>query len=259
MARLPALVDALDLNDPRGKPTIAHIARLVRSAGLIESTKRGAGGTDMTFADATTLLLAACGDPSPQNAVDSVKNLRSLRPSPSEPPARQGRVELPTELRFLEEGQSFAKTIELMISNAPQIAHRAVQFQRANPRIVSELRERQRRNPEQVGGSDYQYQALTLSPAGRVVRVVFYSPGLFSEIHCGRLAPEFGDDDGLHEYYAPAAAWNVGRSDPGAKRRAIRQSDTVISMEVGLPTLLALHDAVQAPSRSGRPRKRHVI
>jgi len=61
MARLPALIDALTLCDDRPRGTIDHIARTMREAGLIQTTKRGRGAAEMTARDAAALVLGLYG------------------------------------------------------------------------------------------------------------------------------------------------------------------------------------------------------
>ncbi|SCW34305.1 hypothetical protein [Ancylobacter rudongensis] len=57
MAKLPALVDALAKHDPRGLSTVKNYARIVREAGLLPTTKRGNGASDMGEGEVAKLLL----------------------------------------------------------------------------------------------------------------------------------------------------------------------------------------------------------
>lgn len=61
MARLPALVDALVAVDGRERVVVDNIARAVREAGFIQTTKRGRGAADMTCDDAAALLVGLYG------------------------------------------------------------------------------------------------------------------------------------------------------------------------------------------------------
>lgn len=80
MARLPALIDALTLCDDRPRGTIDHVARTLREAGLIQTTKRGRGAAEMTALDAAALLLGLYGlaDASP-DAIAQVQVLADLK------------------------------------------------------------------------------------------------------------------------------------------------------------------------------------
>lgn len=80
MARLPALIDALALCDDRPRGTIDHIARALREAGLIQTTKRGRGAAEMTARDAAALVLGLYGlaDASP-DAIAQAQVLGDLK------------------------------------------------------------------------------------------------------------------------------------------------------------------------------------
>lgn len=82
MARLPALIDALTTCDERPRGAIDHVARTLREAGLIQTTKRGRGAAEMTARDAAALLLGLYGlaDASP-DAIAQVQVLADLKRS----------------------------------------------------------------------------------------------------------------------------------------------------------------------------------
>ena len=82
MARLPALIDALTTCDERPRGTIDHVARTLREAGLIQTTKRGRGAAEMTPRDAAALVLGLYGlaDASP-DAIAQVQVLADLKRS----------------------------------------------------------------------------------------------------------------------------------------------------------------------------------
>ncbi len=61
MASLPVLVDALAAADGRERGVIDHMAREIREAGLIQTTKRGRGSAEMTSLDAAHLILGVYG------------------------------------------------------------------------------------------------------------------------------------------------------------------------------------------------------
>ncbi|WP_292035586.1 MULTISPECIES: hypothetical protein [unclassified Brevundimonas] len=61
MARLPALVDALVAIDGRERVVIDNVARAVREAGFIQTTKRGRGAAEMTAHDTAALIVGLYG------------------------------------------------------------------------------------------------------------------------------------------------------------------------------------------------------
>ena len=239
MARLPALIEAIARHDRRGQATIAHIARQVRDEGLIRSSKRGVGAAIMTVKDAATLLLATCGDSSPQGTVAAVHNLRSLVPHPDDSNRDMQREDMPAWMDFLREKVGFADAVERLIANAPAIAewHEAYMTDWEQPTGgVSEAE------------FSMQWMVVKSAAAGgsfrpgyaRALRVVSYVPGLAAEIHLGRPWKRLEEVEAFHEHYAPAEAW----SGPSKAEDAPAQTDCLITIEVGLPTLLALHAAV---------------
>lgn len=257
MARLPALIDALARNDRRGQATIAHIARQVRDNGLITSTKRGAGASVMTFADAATLLLATCGDSSPQGAVAAVHNLRSLVPHPTDPNRDMQREDMPEWMDFLREKIGFAEAVERLIANAPAIAAWHASYVEDWEQPVQGVSEAE---------FSMQWMVIKSVAAGgsfrpgyaRALRVVSYVPGLAAEIHLGRVWKRLEEVEAFHEHYAPEVAWkqvSVTEGEGGAQE-AMQQTDCLITIEVGLPTLLALHDAVTSGKRGGGGRRK---
>lgn len=235
MARLPALVDALAEHDRRGRPTIAHIARQVRDSGLITSVKRGAGAATMTFDDAATLLMAACGDSSPQGAVQAVNSLRSLRPAPQDQVKRMQREDLPDWFGFLREEASFPETVRLLIEHAPVIAQWNSRYEAL---AASES--------DKASNSDAEFsmrRAAALASPGALfqpgfaknVRVVSYVPGVAAEVHLGRVWRQLEEHDAFHEYFV------------GPSPSAVSSNDCLVTVEVGLPTLMALHTAIVGP------------
>lgn len=78
MARLPALVDALAAIDDRPRGALDFVARAVREAGFIQTTKRGRGAAEMTAADAAAFLLGCYGAREPTTAAEAVATLTRL-------------------------------------------------------------------------------------------------------------------------------------------------------------------------------------
>src|SRR5215213_6306434 len=59
--------------------TIDHIARVIREADYIPTTKRGSGAAEMTAQEAVNLLLAANGADTPSDGPAAIDRFRSLR------------------------------------------------------------------------------------------------------------------------------------------------------------------------------------
>lgn len=243
MARLPALVDAIAQHDRRGRATIAHISRQVRDVDLIDSRKRGAGASVMTFTDATTLLLAAYGNLTPQGAVEAVQNLRSLQPSPWDKVDRMKREDLPEDLGFLRKRQGFAEALEAMIINAPRLFEwqkRYMAAWQARDGALTEADFSMERASAKLRRADI-FAALSTT---RAIRVVCYAPGLAAEIHLGRPWAQLEENDAFHEYYAPATAWAARRGGALEADSIDPREEALATMEFGLPTLMALHKVV---------------
>ena len=88
MAKLPALVAAIAKHDPRGEVVVANYARTIREAGLIPTTKRGAGASEMTPTEGCNLLLALSEVGNARKAPETVRLLREaimFGPWPDEP------------------------------------------------------------------------------------------------------------------------------------------------------------------------------
>lgn len=78
MSKLPALVSALAKCDGRPRQTLDHIARVIREAGYIATTKRGSGAAEMTGRDAANLILGINGADIPREAPIAIDRFRSL-------------------------------------------------------------------------------------------------------------------------------------------------------------------------------------
>lgn len=123
MARLPALIDALARIDGRPRGSIDHMARGLREAGLIQTTKRGRGAAEMTARDAAALILGLYGlaDASPE-AIEQARALvdlplrRLVRPEPA-----TKRQLLPPVLRPLASAPTLLDGVAALIELAPLI------------------------------------------------------------------------------------------------------------------------------------------
>ncbi|MCC7046733.1 MAG: hypothetical protein IT562_08490 [Alphaproteobacteria bacterium] len=114
MSKLPALVSALSDCDERGRSTIEHIARVVREAGFIPTTKRGAGAAEMTIREAANLLIAANASETPKEAAMVITPYRALTPLHH----RSSDDALPILSEILT-AQNFGVALERLIELAP--------------------------------------------------------------------------------------------------------------------------------------------
>ena len=233
MARLPNLVAAIGNHDRRGKPTIAHIARLVRDNELIASRTRGVGAAVMTMTDATTLLLGVIGDSSPGGALAAIANLKALRPLPWDKIDEMQREDLPEVLQFLRPRRGFAETLEQLLVHAPQLAEWARGF---SPDAAEQVLHSQSSQEVSILRGANKFRAAGVSvlpPYEKPIRIVSYVPGLAAEIHLG-MPWDQDHNDGYHEYFCHPDVWSNGDA----------VTDCLCTMEIGLPILLALHKAV---------------
>jgi hypothetical protein len=79
LAKLPALCASLAKVGGKPRETIDHVARIIREAGYITTTKRGSGAAEMTARDAVNLLLGVTGADAPKGAPVAIDRFRSLR------------------------------------------------------------------------------------------------------------------------------------------------------------------------------------
>lgn len=237
MARLPALVDAIAENDWRPKSLMNHFGKTVRESKLILSEKPGIAASDMTYKDAATLLMAIGGSHSPAGAVQAVDNLKALERRPWREIDRMKREDIPAELEFMRPDTTFSGTLEVMIEKADELAVWEQAYLKGwDP---DEPGSAELRSMEGLVAKATQGLAPVIPGYAKVVRVVFYQPGLAAEIHLGRTWKGIDEDDAFHEFYvAPADRFK----DMGPK-------DNVGTIEVGTATLLALKKAVDRPTK----------
>lgn len=228
MARLPALVDAIAVHDWRPKSLIAHFGKTVRDTDLILSKKTGTAAVAMTYADAATLLMAVGGAHSPAGAKAAVEALRDMKPREID---RMKRADLAPELAFLRPNMTFGRTLETLIENAERIEQWERQY------LLGEGGE------SGLSAAEFSMLSMTkkmapLAPGyGKAVRVVFYPPGLAAEIHLGRMWLSLEEDNAFHETYFAAG-----------DLLEVANKDILGTIEVGVPTLVALKRAVDAPN-----------
>ena len=236
MSRLPALVDALAAHDQRPRTYLDYYARNLRKGDYIASDRPGAGSASVTFRDAARLLMATSGAVSASDTLEVMKTLTTLERTTSFDPSDAA----PTfsGLRALT---SFEATLEALIEAAPSL-------QRWEQGYLDRWRKQAARVPgptfeaEPPPWEQNEVAAPMRSGVSRLVKIVTYAPGVAAEIHFGRpWLP--GEPDTYHAFF-------LAREQPGA----ISSNQSLISTEVGLTTLLALHDVVRAPTRYPRQK-----
>jgi hypothetical protein len=130
MAKLPALVSALTECDERDYATLDYIARAIREAGLIPTTKRGSGASEMTVREAANLLIAANASETPKAGAMAVAHYRSLKGQDLSPgeydeiePGRFRRREHDKDGIFgrITEAANFGEALEILIDGAPEL------------------------------------------------------------------------------------------------------------------------------------------
>lgn len=114
MARLPALIDALTHADGRPRRAVDHVAREVREAGLIQTTKRGRGAAEMTTLDAAYLILGLYGAANPADAAEAAEELAAY--------VNVARRKVPAPLRPIKTAPDLVHALAALIELAPLIA-----------------------------------------------------------------------------------------------------------------------------------------
>lgn len=221
MARLPALVNALAAEDNRDEATLALIARLIREAGHITTSKRGRGSAAMTVRDAANLLIGANAADSPKDAADAVPLYRALRAYAINPSGSDRH----RFLARLNAARSLGDAIEILIEEAVSVlmvltafAEDGLGFKRED--VVTVMR-----GPAAMLGVD----------------VSFHRPGARVTIEIWRRPIQGGERIVDHVWmFQPDASFE----DHGlyAKHRQGRERRVVVT--IGLFTLLQLHGAL---------------
>jgi hypothetical protein len=237
MAKLPALVTVLAEVDGRDRATVDHYARTIREAGYIPTTKRGSGAAEMTAREAANLLIALCGADAPKEAPLAIDRFRSLRRfcvwsdeealAPALPP--------------LAEANTFGDALEYLIDDGVielgvmvgiySLAHGARGGKALADGMIRALR---------PGG--------VFIPAG--LRITFHRYA--ADIAFWTPSPQMGEP---LDYSRPERRAGLYRTEWEALFRPDEDrafagfygggaSDRQVAVTVGLPTLFALHEAL---------------
>jgi len=215
MARLPALIDAFAACDPRGRATVVHVARVIREAGLIQTTKRGRGAAEMTEHDAVALLMGLNCSENIQDAPKAVLMFSELAPVQA---AKGGSV--PPVLLPVVKAPTLYSALEALLIAAPQI-----------DAMLANSEELHRKTPKAIRGNvaEFGYEFWS--------RATFHLPDPTASIAVTwmeNLAGPIRRD--LHvSYRAPQSRRPVRRS---------REFDRDVTISVGLSTFLRLHAAL---------------
>jgi hypothetical protein len=167
MTKLPALVDDLAEHDVRGRPTVELVARMIREAGLIQTTKRGRGAADMTAADAAALLIGLCVSEAPKDAPAAVKTFWDLGSFDDPDMDIRGYDDYPPLLAPVFEVETFGQAMGVLIASAEEI--RAF----LDKRTV---------DPNSFPGRGKQHRDWSEADAGFSLNVFFYLPRPMAEI-----------------------------------------------------------------------------
>lgn len=124
MAKLPALVSAVSVASDRDRSTIEHIARVIREAGLIPTTKRGPGAAEMGAREAANLLLGVAAADVPRAAPETIASLRGMRRLAHGVVANANERSAPRPRVYetIREAGDFGQALEALIEDAGTIS-----------------------------------------------------------------------------------------------------------------------------------------
>jgi len=103
--------------------TIDHIARVIREADYIPTTKRGSGAAEMTAQEAVNLLLAANGADTPSDGPAAIDRFRSLRLETYRPADTAVAT-----FKAITEAENFGRALEILIDGMPEVLRIAFDF-----------------------------------------------------------------------------------------------------------------------------------
>ncbi len=221
MAKLPALVSALAECDDRDRSTLDHIARVIREAGLIPTTKRGSGASDMTVREAANLLIGASTAEHPKSAAMVVPLYRSLIGQNLSPNDEQRGV-----FARISEARTFGDALETLIEGAPEVLASSFQYV-----------------DDAYGGNHTAEQlrllkAMVLRGDLAAVEVIFSRPTPYAEM---RVVTRPAGQERLQYHWRFMVDADLFMQGFYTDRRRDRTS----TVTVGLRTLLALFAAVK--------------
>jgi hypothetical protein len=113
--------------DGRERPTIDHVARLIREAGYITTDKRGAGAAEMTAREAANLVIALNGADTPKEAPVAIDRFRSLKQWAIVGRGAPGSKQLeqydnyPQTIKDVMDVHTFGEAMDSLIENVPDL------------------------------------------------------------------------------------------------------------------------------------------
>lgn len=224
MARLPQLILALAQVDGRRPPTIEHVSRVLREAGLLATGKRGVGAPEMDFDDAAALLIGVNSSDVLIDSAAATKVMLDLRP------AGGVNEELLYPLPDIESQKSFGLAVAWVLMTVPflvDLIDAEIDARYCAP-YTDEHRAALRRQVR-LGMGQLAFRV-------QMARTF------------GRLALEWTDT-------SPGVVWEKKFHLDLGQRASVPSSslaDRKVIAEVGLPTVIALHECI-----AGKPMETH--
>jgi hypothetical protein len=251
MGKLPTLVRALAECDERDRATLDHIARVIREAGWIPTTKRGSGASDMTFREAANLLIAASvAEAEPRLAANAVHQYRTLIAQDISPlnytqETRGGKTVVtgkrsPRDGVFaaITEAETLGEALEALIEGAPELLISLLHY-------VEDAYSG--KTDEQL---DWVRRGLLRGDHARV-EVTFHRPTPYATIRIMTLPGGREDVQFAWRYQVDAHLLAKGHY-------VDRRSDAHSTRTVGLRTLLELHAAIAIGGDASRTRHKRA-
>lgn len=216
MARLPQLISTLAQVDGRRPPTIEHVSRFLREAGLLATGKRGVGAPEMHFDDAAALLIGVNSSDVLIDSAAATKVMLDLRPAGGVDEA------LMYPLPEIEAQTNFGDALACVLKTAPHLVD-----------LID-------------CGIDVRY-CFPYTDEDRAVlrRQIRFDRGpcvfrIEMARTSGRLALEWTDS-------SPVVVWEKKFSLDLGQRASVpvsSRADRKVTAEVGLPTIIALHECI---------------
>jgi hypothetical protein len=234
MARLPALIDAIAQFDGRGRPTLEHMARLIRQAGYIQTTKRGRGAAEMTENDAAALLIGVNATEDPSKTSDAVRLFSELR----------------LDHRMIREADEIASDIlnEVVAERefAPALGVLLRKFS-----VVQQLEASSKEAYRRTSKTDNRASPEGTEGLGHgfSLAVTFHQPVPFATINMGWTTQHPAPRQGFATLvYHPKERVLLPASQRfAAKANQIEEADRLVTIKVGARTLRSIHDAMWPP------------
>jgi hypothetical protein len=227
MAKLPALVKAIQEVDGRDKKTLDHIARVVREAGYIPTGKRGSGSAEMTFEAAANYLIALNNIAPPKQLPDAIEHMRGLK--------RQictgGAVSL---FKEIDQAPDFGSALEATIKGFPQWWDYGQHIIEAEAKVEG-WSEQEQLEKQQLLGAGRGIMALRIKFTNVNAEISFEN-----EVKL--------EHDAMNNEIKKLATWvylqPVANSEAWQQTYATEYVDRQVTFKVGLPTVAAIWSTI---------------